>query len=79
MERMVVVIFSDENAFEAAQALHELDEAAEIALDTDAVVSKDRDGAVTVVHARVADPKATMGGGAIGAMIGLIGGLWDSR
>jgi uncharacterized membrane protein len=75
MERMVVVIFSDENtAFEAARALDELDEAAEIALDTDAVVTKDRDGAVTVVHAHVADPKRTMGGGAIGAMIGLLGG-----
>jgi uncharacterized membrane protein len=75
MERMVVVIFGDENtAFKAARVLHDLDEADEIALHTDAVVTKDRDGAVTVVHARVAHPKGTMGGGAIGAMIGLLGG-----
>jgi uncharacterized membrane protein len=75
MERMVVVIFSDENtAYEAAQALRDLDEASEIALDTEAVVTKGRDGAVTVVNARVADPQATMGGAAIGSMIGLLGG-----
>jgi uncharacterized membrane protein len=75
MERMVVVVFSDENtAYKAARALHDLDEADEIALDTDAVVTRDKDGAVTVVNARVADPAGTMGGAAIGAMIGLLGG-----
>jgi uncharacterized membrane protein len=75
MERMVVVIFSDENtAYEAARALRELDEASEIGLDTEAVVTKDRDGAVTVVNARVADPKGAMGGAAVGAMLGFLGG-----
>jgi uncharacterized membrane protein len=75
MERMLVVVFNDENtAYKAARVLHDLDEAAEIALDTDAVVTKDRDGAVTVVNARVADPEGTMGGAAIGAMVGLLGG-----
>ena len=75
MERMVVAIFGDENrAYEAAQALRDLDEAAEIGLDTEAVVTKDPDGRVTVVNARVSDPKATMGGAAVGSMIGLLGG-----
>ena len=75
MERMVVAVFSDEDkAYDAAQALRDLDEASEIALDTEAVLTKDENGKVTVVNARVADPKATMGGAAIGSMIGLLGG-----
>jgi len=75
MQRMVVVIFdTDDQAYEASRALNELADDNFIAVNADGVVTKDPDGTTRVVETQVLAPEGTMGGSALGGLIGLIGG-----
>jgi uncharacterized membrane protein len=76
MKRMLVVIFdSEEKAYEAARALETLSEESMIAVYDDVVVKKDSGGTTTsVVKTHDTDPQGTMGGTAVGSLIGLLGG-----
>jgi uncharacterized membrane protein len=75
MERMLVVVFDNqEKALEAARALEILNEESVIALDAEAVVTKDLSGATTIVTSHHLDPEGTMGGTAVGSLIGMLGG-----
>ena len=75
MERMLVVVFdSEDKAHDASRALEILGEGSVIALDADAVVTKDLSGAMTTVTTHHLDPEGTMGGTAIGSVIGMLGG-----
>jgi len=75
MQRMVVVIFdSDDQAYEASRALKELADDNFIAVNADGVVTKDPDGTTRVVETHGLAPEGTMGGSAVGGLIGLIGG-----
>jgi uncharacterized membrane protein len=75
MERMLVAVFDrEERTHEALRALEDLNEQGVIAIYADAVVAKTLDGATTVVNARYGDPDGTMGGTAIGSLIGMLGG-----
>jgi uncharacterized membrane protein len=76
MERMLVVVFDDENkAYEASRALHALDdEESIIAVYADALVTKQRDGVATTTTLHHAVPDGTMGATAIGVLLGILGG-----
>jgi uncharacterized membrane protein len=76
MKRMLVVIFdSEEKAYEGARGLETLSEESMIAVYDDVVVKKDGDGTTTsVVKTHDTDPQGTMGGTAVGSLIGLLGG-----
>ncbi len=77
MEKMLVVVFSDEkSAYEGVAALHALDGEASIVLNSLAVIKKNADGSVSTE--RVDDdfppPSGTFGGTAIGGLIGVLAG-----
>src|SRR4029453_17353876 len=76
MKRMLVVIFdSEEKAYEGVRALETLSEESMIAVYDDVVVKKDGDGTTTsVVKTHDTDPQGTMGGTAVGMLVGLLGG-----
>ena len=75
MKRMLVVVFdSEDKTHDALRALEDLNEQSVIALDADAVVSKNLRGATTVVKTHYADPRGTMGGIAMGSLLGILGG-----
>jgi len=75
MERMVVVIFDDETrAYEGANVLQTLNEDGTVAVREAWVLTKDRDGSVSVVKTEDTLPQGTMGGTVIGSLIGLLGG-----
>jgi uncharacterized membrane protein len=74
MERMLVVTFDSEaTARKAAGALERLADNSAIALNNASIVTKSSDGATTVTSAHDAAPSATMGGTAVGGLIGLVG------
>lgn len=77
MDKMLVVVFSDEkSAYEGVAALHALDGEASVVLNALAVIKKNVDG--TVSTERVDDdfppPSGTLAGTAIGSLIGVLGG-----
>jgi uncharacterized membrane protein len=73
---MLVAVFDSEaNARGASQALEALNEASIIALGGDAVVIKSSHGATTIVRTHRLHAEATMGGTALGLLIGLYGGF----
>lgn len=75
MERMLVVVFDGEDkAYKAAKVLEGLKDLSLIALNADAVLTKNPQGETTVAHPHTLDPQATMGGTAVGSLIGLFGG-----
>ena len=75
MERMLVVVFNDESkAYEASRALNQLDTEGSITIHAESVITKNADGTVTVKQADGDFPIRTIGGTAIGSLIGLLGG-----
>ena len=75
MERMMVVVFSDESkAYEGSRALSQLDGEGSITIHAESVIQKNADGTVTVKQAEGDFPIRTIGGTAIGSLIGLLGG-----
>jgi len=75
MERMLVVVFNDESkAYEGSHALKELDRDGSIAIHAESVIKKNADGTVTVKQSEDEFPIRTVGGTAIGSLIGLLEG-----
>jgi uncharacterized membrane protein len=75
MERMLVVVFDDESkAYEGSRALNQLDGEGSIAIHAEAVVKKNADGTVTVKQSEDDFPVRTVGGTAIGSLLGLLEG-----
>lgn len=72
---MVVVMFDDEaNAYQGADALQALNDNGIIKVHESWVLTKDRDGSVSVVKTEDTLPEATMGSTVVGSLIGLLGG-----
>jgi uncharacterized membrane protein len=75
MERMIVALFSDEaQAREAAEALQTMGDDGEIAVHTVQMFTRNQDGVVASENVYNALPEGTMGGTAVGSLLGLIGG-----
>jgi uncharacterized membrane protein len=75
MERMLVALFGDEaKAREAAQALQAMGDDSEIALHTVQMFTRNQDGVVASADVYNALPEGTMGGTAVGSLLGLLGG-----
>jgi len=75
MEKMLVVIFDDESkAYEGSRALNQLDSEGSVTIHAEAVVTKNKDGTVTVKQTEGDFPIRTISGTAIGSLIGLLGG-----
>ena len=75
MERMLVVVFNDESkTYEGSRALNQLDAEGSIAVHAESVVKKNADGTATVKQAEGDFPIRTIGGTALGGLIGLLGG-----
>jgi uncharacterized membrane protein len=75
MERMLVALFSDESkAREGSQALQTMGDDGEIAVHTVRVFTRGQDGMVTSEDIYDALPEGTMGGTAVGSLLGLLGG-----
>jgi len=80
MEKMLVVVFDDEaKASEGHRTLKELDSEGSISVHAEAVIKKTDDGSVLNTEQSGEDfPVRTVGGTAIGALIGLLGGPFVS-
>ena len=75
MEQMLVVVFDNElKAYDGSSALSELESEGSISVYGRAVIKKDDDGKVTVKQTGEEFPARTLGGTAIGSLIGLLGG-----
>ena len=76
MEKMLVVVFDNESkASDGHRALKELDSEGIISVHAEAVIKETEDGAVLNTEPSGEDfPVRTVGGTAIGALIGLLGG-----
>src|SRR4029450_7848033 len=75
MERMLVVILDDEHkAYEAADALQDLNENGAVGLKGAWVLTRQSDGSVGVVKTDDTLPEGSMGGAVIGGLAGLFGG-----
>lgn len=75
MEKMLVVIFDDEaKAYEGSQVLKQLDAEGSITIHAEAVIKKNPDRTVSVMQSGDDFPIRTVGGTAIGSLIGLLGG-----
>jgi len=75
MERIIVVVFDNElKAYDGSKALKELDAEDSISVHSKAVITKTADGKVEVKDTGGEFPIRTVGGTAIGALIGLLGG-----
>jgi uncharacterized membrane protein len=75
MERMLVVVFdAEDKAYDAANTLERLKDLSVIALEADAIVTKNLRAETTVAHSHTLDPQATMGATAVGTLIGMFGG-----
>jgi len=75
MEKMLVVVFEDESkAYEGSRALNQLDSEGSITIQAETVVTKNKDGKVTVKQTEGDFPIRTVSGTAIGSLIGLLGG-----
>ena len=75
MERMLVVVFNDESkAYEGSRALNQLDGEGSIAIHAESVIRKNADGTTTVKQANGDFPIRTIGGTALGSLVGLLGG-----
>lgn len=75
MEKMLVVVFDEESkAYEASRALKQLDAEGSITIHAESVIKKNADGTVTVKQSDDDFPIRTVGGTAIGSLIGLLEG-----
>jgi len=75
MDRMLVVIFDAESkAYEAKEALHELDKEDVITVFDQAVVARNADGSASVRPGDDLAPVRTLAGTVLGALVGLLGG-----
>jgi uncharacterized membrane protein len=75
MERMLVVVFENElKAYDGSRALKELDSEGSISVHAGAVIKKNDDGTATIKQAGDDFPIRTIGGTAVGSLIGLLGG-----
>jgi uncharacterized membrane protein len=75
MERILVVVFNDEpKTYEGVHALNQLDAEGSIAIHAEAVIKKNADGTVTIKQSEDDFPIRTLGGTAIGSLIGLLEG-----
>ena len=75
MERMLVVVFENElKAYDGSKALRALDSEGSIFIHSEAVIKKNDDGTVTIKQEGGDFPIRTVGGTAVGAFIGLLGG-----
>jgi uncharacterized membrane protein len=75
MERMLVVVFNDESkAYEGSRALNQLDGEGSIAIHGESVIRKNADGTATVKQAEGDFPIRTIGGTALGGLVGFLGG-----
>ena len=76
MERMLVVVFENESkAYEGTKALRELDLDGSITVYAHAVVVKNPDGAIITRERDDQGPFGLLVGTALGALIGVLGGL----
>jgi len=75
MEKMLVVVFDNEKkAYEGSLALQQLDREGSISVHAEAVIQKNMDGKISVKQEEDNFPLRTLGGTALGAIIGLLGG-----
>ena len=75
MEKMLVVVFENEaKAYEGARTLDILDAEGSITIYAQSVIRKNADGTVSVLREGGNFPVRTVGGTAMGALIGLLGG-----
>ncbi len=75
MERMIVVIFENElKAYDGSRALSELDAEGSISIHAKAVIMKNSEKTLNIKQEDDEFPMRTVGGTAIGALIGLLGG-----
>ena len=75
MQRMLAITFDDERkAYEGSRALQQLDSEGSIAIHALAVIKKNQNGTVSVEQAGDDVPIRTLGGTALGSLIGLLGG-----
>jgi uncharacterized membrane protein len=75
MERMLVVVFNDEpKTYEGSHALKQLDAEGSITIHAESVIKKNADGTITIKQSDGEFPLRTVGGTAIGGLIGLLEG-----
>jgi len=75
MERMLVVVFENElKAYDGSRELKALDSEGSISIHSEAVIKKNDDGTITIKQEGDDFPIRTVGGTAVGALIGLLGG-----
>jgi uncharacterized membrane protein len=75
MERMLVVVFENEKkAYDGSRTLIELDSEGSISAHAGAIIKKNDDGTATIKQEGDDFPIRTVGGTAVGALIGLLGG-----
>ena len=75
MNTVIVVGFdTEEKAYEGESALHDMHRDGTLTLYNDAVVVKERGGAVAVRRAPDAEPVGAFGGMITGGLVGLLGG-----
>jgi uncharacterized membrane protein len=75
MERMLVALFNDEaKAREGSQALQVMGDDGVVAVHTVRIFTRDQDGIVASDDIYDALPEGTMGGTAVGSLLGLLGG-----
>jgi uncharacterized membrane protein len=75
MERMLVALFGDEaKARQGSQALQAMGEEGEVAVHTVRMFTRNQDGIVASHDIYDALPEGTMGGTAVGSLLGLLGG-----
>jgi uncharacterized membrane protein len=75
MEKMIVAVFENEpKAYDGARTLAQLDAEGSIAIHAQAVIKKNADGTATVKQATDEFPVGTLGGTALGSLIGLLEG-----
>ena len=75
MERMLVVVFENElKAYDGSRELKALDSEGSISIHSEAVIKKNDDGTITMKQEGDDFPVRTVGGTAVGALIGLLGG-----
>ena len=75
MENMLVVVFENElKACEGSSAIADLESEGSISVHAKALITKNEDGTVTIKQKGDDFPLRTVGGTAVGALIGLLGG-----
>jgi uncharacterized membrane protein len=75
MEKMLVVVFDSESkAYEGTNALSQLDREGSIEVYAESVIKKNGEGKTVVLKTEEEFPIGTLGGTAIGSLIGLLGG-----